>query len=129
MVVSRRGFTLIELVVVVVIVGLLAAIVGPQFSLARERTYVSVMKTDLRNFVTAEESYFYDFTVYAATPGSVEQRGFETSKGVSLTVNEATSSGWSATTSHVSTTQQCYIYLGSAAPIGSAHTEGVVSCS
>ena len=129
MVVSRRGFTLIELLVVVVIIGLLVAIVGPQFGLARERTYVSVMRSDLRNFVTAQESYLYDFQVYASSPATVEQRGFETSKDVSLTVNEATSSGWSATTGHVGTPQQCFIYLGSAAPIGSAHTEGVVSCS
>src|SRR4051812_17851191 len=105
MVVSRRGFTLIELMVVVVIVGLLAAIVGPQFSLARDRTYVSVMKNDLRNFVTAQESYFYDFAVYASTQGSVGQRGFETSKDVSLTVNEATSSGWSASTGHLGSAQ------------------------
>ncbi|MBI4501797.1 MAG: prepilin-type N-terminal cleavage/methylation domain-containing protein [Gemmatimonadetes bacterium] len=126
---SKRGFTLIELLVVVVIVGLLAAIVGPQFSLARERTYVSVMITDLRNFATAEESYFYDFATYASDPATVQVRGFETSQGVSLTVNEATSSGWSATASHIGTPQQCYMYLGSAAPIGSADSEGVVACS
>jgi type IV pilus assembly protein PilA len=127
--VRHRGFTLIELMVVVVIIGMLAAIVGPQFSLARERTYVSVMRTDLRNFATAEESYFYDFAVYSSDATNVQMRGFETSKDVTLVVNEATSSGWSATTSHVGTTQQCYMFLGSAAPIGSAIAEGVVACS
>jgi type II secretory pathway pseudopilin PulG len=115
--------------VVLVIIGLLASIIGPQFSLARERTYVSVMRTDLRNFATAEESYFYDFAVYSSDPTHVEQRGYETSKDVSLVVNEATSSGWSATTSHVGTTQQCFMFLGSAAPLGTATSEGVVSCS
>jgi prepilin-type N-terminal cleavage/methylation domain-containing protein len=128
-VVAERGFTLIELLVVCVIIGLLAAIVGPQLSIARERTYVSVMRTDLRNFATAEESYFYDFSVYASTPASVQQRGFETSQNVSLTVNEATASGWSATISHVGTTQQCFMFLGNAAPVGSAVSEGVVACS
>ena len=126
---SGAGFTLIELMVVLVVIGLLAAVVGPQFSLARERTYVSVMVTDLRNFATAEESYFYDFSTYSSDPSQVEMRGFETSKDVTLSVNEATSSGWSATTAHRGTSEQCYIYLGSAAPIGSAHTEGVAACN
>ena len=125
----QRGFTLIELMVVAVVIGLLAAIIGPQFSLARERTYVSVMITDLRNFATAEESYFYDFATYSSDPAHVEARGFQTSKDVTMTVNEATSSGWSATVSHSGTSQQCYMFLGSAAPIGSAHSEGVVTCS
>ncbi len=115
--------------VVLVIIGLLAAIVSPQFSIARERTYITVMRSDLRNFATAEESHFYDFAYYAATIATVQPRGFETSKDVTLSVNEATSTGWSATTSHIGTAQKCYLFLGSAAPVGSAHSEGLVSCS
>ncbi len=126
---DKRGFTLIELLMVVVIIGMLASIVGPQLSLARERTYVTVMRTDLRNFATAEESYFYDFAIYSSDASQVQVRGFDTSKDVTLKVNEATSSGWSATTAHPGTTQNCYMFLGSAAPIGSATSEGVVSCS
>ena len=125
----NNGFTLIELMMVVVIIGLLAAVVGPQFSIARERTYVVVMKTDLRNFATAEESYFYDYSTYSSDPATVYARGFETSKDVTLTVNEATSSGWSATASHVVTPATCNIFIGSAAPLGAAVREGVVDCS
>ena len=124
-----HGFTLIELMVVVVIVGLLAAIVGPQFSVARERTYLSVMRSDLRNFATAEESYFFDFAVYSSDPAHIERRGFETSKDVTLTVNEATSSGWSGTIAHTGTSQRCFLFIGSAAPVGSAHIEGIATCS
>lgn len=126
---ARRGFTLIELVVVVTIIGLLAMIAGPQLSHARERTYLTVMRTDLRNFATAEESYFYDFAVYASSSAAVQQRGFETSQDVTLTVNEATSSGWSATVAHTHTPGQCYLFVGGAAPVGSAMSEGLVHCS
>lgn len=126
---TNRGFTLIELTMVVVIIGLLAAVVGPQFSIARERTYLSVMKTDLRNFATAQESYFYDQGTYSADPSTVYARGFETSKDVTLVVNEATASGWSATATHTGTPAECNIFLGSAAPLGAATREGVVSCS
>ena len=126
---SRDGFTLIELMLVVVIVGLLAAIAMPRLSRVRERTYITVMRSDLRNFVNAEESYFYDFAVYTADPARVVPRGFTMSADVSLRVNEATSTGWSATTSHAATPVQCYIFLGSAAPLGSASKEGVLDCS
>jgi prepilin-type N-terminal cleavage/methylation domain-containing protein len=123
------GFTLIELMMVIVIIGLLAAISGPQLSAVRERTVVAVMVSDLRNFATAEESYFYDFSTYSSDPAQVATHGFQTSANVSVAVNEATASGWSATASDQQTPRQCYIYLGTAAPVGSAHSEGMVACS
>src|SRR5262245_16616703 len=117
------------MLVVMVIIGLLAAIAGPQFSIAREKTYVSVMRTDLRNFSTAEESYFYDFATYSSDPATVYARGFESSKDVTLSVNEATATGWSATATHPGTPSTCSIFMGSAAPVGAATHEGVVDCS
>lgn len=120
---------LIELAVILVIVGLLAAVAGPQLNLARERTYVGVMRAGLSNFATAEESYFYDHSVYSPRLDLVTARGFETSKDVQLVVNEATSTGWSATASHAGTPRECYLFAGSAAPPGNAHKEGEIACS
>ena len=45
----RRAFTLIELLIVVVIIGILAAIAIPKFSNTKEKAYVAQMKSDLRN--------------------------------------------------------------------------------
>ena len=61
---NRKGFTLIELLIVVVIIGILAAIAIPKFSNTKEKALVSSMKSDLRNFASAEESYYADFTQY-----------------------------------------------------------------
>ena len=47
----------------------------------------------------------------------------------SITVNEATPSGWSATAISVNTTQQCYLFSGAAAPVGTATVEGSISCT
>ena len=51
----RKGFTLIELLIVVVIIGILAAIAIPKFANTKSKAYITAMKSDLRNLVTAEE--------------------------------------------------------------------------
>ena len=59
-----RGFTLIELMIVVVIIGILAGIAIPKFANTKEKAYIASMKSDLRNLVTAQEAYFADSTAY-----------------------------------------------------------------
>ena len=45
----RRAFTLIELLIVVVIIGVLAAIAIPKFANTKQKAYVATMKSDLKN--------------------------------------------------------------------------------
>lgn len=56
----RSGFTLIELLIVVVIIGILAAIAIPKFGETRNRANEAAVKSDLRNLLTAQETYFGD---------------------------------------------------------------------
>jgi type IV pilus assembly protein PilA len=61
---NQQGFTLIELMIVIAIIGILAAIAIPQFSAYRQRSYNSAAQADLRNAATAQEAYYVDWSTY-----------------------------------------------------------------
>ncbi|MFH1741267.1 MAG: prepilin-type N-terminal cleavage/methylation domain-containing protein [bacterium] len=57
---KRRAFTLIELLIVVAIIGILAAIAVPNFMNARIRAEVARVEGDLKSITTAHEMYKLD---------------------------------------------------------------------
>ena len=95
----RKGFTLIELLIVVVIIGILAAIAIPKFANTKTKAYTAAMKSDLRNLVTAEESFFSDSTSYVVY-GDTTKLKFKPSTGVSTPVIAIGAGYWSATVTH-----------------------------
>jgi len=61
---SKKGFTLIELMIVVAIIGILAAIAIPNFLKFQAKSKQSEAKTNLKAAFTAETSYFGEFNTY-----------------------------------------------------------------
>src|ERR1700732_737220 len=94
---ARKGFTLIELLIVVVIIGILAAIAIPKFANTKSKAYVTAMKSDLRNLVTAEEAFFSDSSKYTAV---ITDLKYQSSTGVTVPVIATGAGYWTATTSH-----------------------------
>ena len=126
---SRHGLTYIELLMVFIIIGLLAAVVMPRLQGYRKRAMEATMRSDLRTLGLHEESSYYDRATYTDDLALLQAGGFFLSPEVAVVVNEATFLGWSATASHNRTPVQCYIFVGNAAPVGTAVIEGSVECS
>ena len=68
--ISKRGFTLVEILIVVVVLGIIAAIVVPQFSDSTTQVKTSALSTDLRKMRTQIELYkFHHKDILPAVSG------------------------------------------------------------
>jgi prepilin-type N-terminal cleavage/methylation domain-containing protein len=102
--VDKQGFTLIELMIVIAIIGILATIAIPQYNFYRARSFNATAEADIRNAATAQEAYFVDNQDYAQNAATITGAtyGFYASDNVTLTVTAATTSGYTMTSSHSS---------------------------
>ena len=123
---NRKGFTLIELLIVVVIIGILAAIAIPKFANTKSKAYITAMKSDLRNLVSAQESLFSDSARYTDNLTSLN---FKASTGVTDPTIDVGAGYWSATNNHNQLDGvECGIAVNTTNPTVSTAGEGEPAC-
>jgi len=98
---GQKGFTLIELMIVIAIIGILAAIAIPQFSKYRARGYMAATRSDVKNAYTAAVAYFSDHPA-GTGPSAAEltDGGYVATIAVTVTPTAGTADAFSLSGAH-----------------------------
>ena len=125
---ALRGFTLIELMIVVTLIGLITLIALPRFNGARQQAHRTQVLTDLRSLVVAQEAYWDNAGLYADDVAQLTE--FNRTPNVVIEILETAGNGWSTKGTHDSDSEiECGIYTGPVtAPGIPGIKEGTVAC-
>ena len=107
---NRTAFTLIEVLVVMVILGILSGIAIARYLDTKEAAYVASMKADLRNLALYEQNFLMDSQgSYFSGDGSAQ--GFRPTAGVTIaaTADPGPPPSWHAVATHDKTSKTCSI--------------------
>lgn len=117
---KQKGFTLIETLIVMIVIGTLAAVAVPRYALSKDKALVAAMKADLQSIALYQEQYaaenhgqYFSGTATDDSP----LNGFRASKNVTVTVTGFNILGsqladWTAVARHGRSTQSCEMRSG-----------------
>jgi len=127
----ESGFTLVEMLVVLTLIGILSAIATVTLGSSSSRAYKTAMLSDLRNVATAQETYIeqtFAETGTATYANTTSMLNVNVSNGVTIRMR-ANGNGWSARATHERVRgTYCSVFRGNIRPCPPATEEGRINC-
>lgn len=121
---KRKGFTFVELLVVMIFIGALSSMAVPRFREYKTRAFMAAMESDLGNLRIAQEAHWAENERYATDTTALEFR--RTVDVVLQITSKDLVGGYTAVATHVNVPgRQCLTAMGAeAAP----REPGAISC-
>jgi len=123
---AAGGFSLIELLVVLVVIGILVGLAIPRYRDYKRRFYLTTMVADLRNLATTEAAFWNISGTYST---NLQQIQYSASPQVSISIVSADTLGWAAKASYAGDSATCAIYFGNAPILAPATLKNVIGCT
>lgn len=120
----RKGFTFVELLVVMLLLGALSSMAVPRFREYKTRAYIAAMQSDLGNLKIAEEEYWAEHLKYATDTAHLE---FRVTANVNIAITtQDLNGGYTAIATHLNVPgRQCQTAMG---PEAAPREPGAVVC-
>ena len=120
----RKGFTFVELLVVMLLLGALSSMAVPRFREYKTRALIAAMQSDLANLKISEEEFFSEHLKYATDTAQLE---FRKTVNVSIALtSQDVNGGYTAIATHLNVPgRQCQVAMG---PEAAPREPGAVSC-
>ena len=123
---ASHGFSLLELLLVMLVLGIVVGMAIPRYHQYKRRYYLSTMVSDLRNLATTQEAYWNFARTYST---DLQHIDFNSSPHVSISMVSADTLGWAAKATYAGDSVVCALYYGNAPVLPPATVKNVIGCT
>jgi Tfp pilus assembly protein PilE len=117
------------LIVLLIAIGVLAAVGLQKYSALKESAHLTVMVDNLRGLAASEEAYYADHSTYYGGELPSPVLRFVPTAGVTMKIDAAGAMGWSATAAAIGTKRHCSVLYGDGGPAIPAVFENATPCA